>query len=280
MIVRLFLICIILFGSFATFAQQRLHDEPISDELYEIVKQKTDIIYQGISGQNGNEWSGIYYLGDHHPTVFMWSPDNGFLVTSSLHTFSPSWLNYGKVSFMNNLLTIHPELTKDQKSAHIMATRFVPVKWDKQHFLIPPDEMLDFAYAVHSGSEWAIVNYFAKGDDRDKPRNGLPNLPPEYKKIMTMKAIKARVVDIGKERDLWSKNITIDAGTDKGVVKGMVMYHLEKSGSNMRIRVNEVSERTSAARVYGIGSSGDPDNDATLRVGWEFSSKLPKGLME
>lgn len=274
------LLCLIGLGIVPTEAQERRRDEPISDELYSIVEQRASEIKEELKESGGNEWAGTYLAGDHHPTVFLWSPENGFVVTSSLHTFSPSWVNFGKISFANTKLKIFPELVKDQKSSHIMSTEFVPVLWGKQHFLIAPDELTSFAVAVHSGSEAQIVNYFAKAEDSRKTRRGLPNLPREYRKYLVMRPVAARIVAIGKEEDLWRRQITIDRGSDNGVIEQMILYHLEKSGNYMKIRIDKVSRTTSTATVYGLGTVGSADTDSDPKLGWSFSSRLPKGLAE
>jgi hypothetical protein len=108
------------------------------------------------------------------------------LVTSSLHTFSPSWVNFGEVKLDQNVLTISLELTKEQKSAHIMPVEYRLIRWDKWRILVPKDQLLDFAYAVHSGSESQIWNYFIKTDTTDGSRKGLPDLPPEFLRYMTI----------------------------------------------------------------------------------------------
>lgn len=276
---KVFFICLVLGAQIIVTGQERRRDEPISDDLYETVVKRSDSIRTEIVGLEDNEWAGVYTDGDHHPTVFMWAPKNGFVVTSSLHTFWPSWVNFGKVNFKDNSLTIFPELQAGNKSAHIMPTEFIPVLWDKWHFLVPSDSLLEFAYAVHSKSESQIWNFFIKSSDTEKSRKGLPKLPAEYKKIITMPAIVARIIKVEKVDDSpWSEKITLNVGSNKGIIKGMQFYRQQR-GSYISVSIVDVANTTSIANVSMIGSSGS-DKEIQIKKGWMLSSKMPKGFIE
>lgn len=261
--------------------QSRRVDAPISDELHQITLKYNDAIRSENEKDPQNEWAGVYLQGDHHPTVFAWAPKSGFLITSSLHTFSPSWVNYGKVTFTDNLISVEPTLTESDVSAHIMPTQFVPIRWDKWHYLVPPHRLVDFAYAVHSNSEYQLGNFFVRDADSRLPRKGLPNLPPELHKYMKMPAIKARILEIeGNQDDIWKLNLTIDVGTDDLVIPGMEFYLLGKKGTTAKLRVDKVGKESSTALLSGIGRSGDSEADLVPKLGWRFSSKAPKDLVE
>jgi hypothetical protein len=103
------LVLLIFLASLAV-GQQRRRDEPISVELYTIVTGRIETIRKELEGVSQYDWAGMYADGDHHPTIFSWSPRAGFVVTSSLHTFSPSWVNFGRVQIDGNSLSIFPEL--------------------------------------------------------------------------------------------------------------------------------------------------------------------------
>jgi hypothetical protein len=155
-------------GSSQLFAQVRnRNDVPISEEHYEILEKRKKLIEQELSS-SANKWSGVYQAGDHHPTVFMWSPSQGFLTWGSQHTFFPSRINFGKAEFSNNRLLIKPEISEEHLNYEYAPPELVPVKWGEQHFLIPAERLINFAYAVHSRSESQIENYFANNKDFKK----------------------------------------------------------------------------------------------------------------
>lgn len=272
-------ICLTLGASI--LGQSRRVDAPISDELHQITVKYSDAIRTENESSPQNEWAGVYFQGDHHPTMFAWALKSGFLITSSLHTFEPSWVNYGKITFTDKLMTVEPTLSKSDASAHIMPTQFVPVRWDKWHYLVPPDSLLDFAYAVHSNSEFQLGNFFVRVADSELPRNGLPDLPADLHKFMKMSAIKVRIVKIqGDGENHWNSTVTIDAGSDDLVIPGMEFYLQGQSKIVSKIRIDEVSRTSATASFSLIGSRGDSEIKFLPKVGWRFSSRVPKDLIE
>jgi hypothetical protein len=254
---------------------QRKVDQPISDELYEITKSRADAIHRELAELEDHDWAGSYLQGDHHPTVFTIAPKNGFLVTSSLHTFSPSWVNFGRVEFSNGLIRIFPELADDDKGSHVMPRAFVLVRWGAYRHLIPADEMMNFAYDVHSRSGSATVDYFTKASEAEP--KGLPDLPPEYTKIMRMEPIDARVVAVeGEVGNYRERAVTINAGHRKNVRKGMSFFLVGRKSIWIKLRVTEVFEDRSLCQVYGMATSLGDSEALWVKKGWRFSSRAPR----
>lgn len=258
--------------SLQLFAQRNNpHDVPISDEHYEILEKRKALIEKELSSDN-NEWSGVYLQGDHHPTIFMWSANQGFLVWGSNHTTFPARINLGKAEFSNNRLIIKPEVNKEHLNFQYIPVELVPVRWGEQHFLIGSDRLINFAYAVHSGSESEIVEYFVKNEDYEKPRKGLPNLPKEYEEILTMKAIEPKVTTIKNNGDsIFDSELTLNLGRADKLIKGMIFYYVKSSG-DIKIMVTDLQEKSSKARIIGISG-----NEIKPKIGMKFTSKIPKG---
>lgn len=272
-------VLVIFLFSLQLFAQSNNRDDiPISEEFYEILKKRKELIEQEVASGK-NEWSGTYSLGDHHPTIFMWSAGQGFLTWGSHHTFFPSRINFGKTELLNNRLFIKPEINKEHLNFQQVPTELVLVRWGEQHFLIGADELTDFAYAVHSGAETQIVDYFAKSEDYEKPRKGLPDLPLEYRKIMIMRAIKPVVTafKVGGGDTIYDDEITLSRGSADKVVKGMVFYHVNSTGS-LTIMVTDLQEKSSKAKIIGVSSSSDKGAPEP-KVGLKFTSRAPKGFL-
>jgi hypothetical protein len=271
--IALFIISFFSVASQSFSQSNNKHDEPISQEHYEILKKRKDLILQDVTYAK-NEWSGIYAAGDHHPTIFMWSVNQGFLAWGGHHTFFPSRINFGNVEFSNKRLIIKPEVSKEHLNFQYIPTELVPVKWDEQRFLIAADELVNFAYAVHSRAESQIVQYFVKSDDSEKPRTGLPNLPKEFEKILTMPAIKAKIIAVKNSagNGFWDTELTLNRGRSDKVIKGMIFYYANSSRS-IRLMISDVEEKTAKATIIGIGGSDETTNP---KIGLVFSSKIPK----
>lgn len=253
-------------------AQDRRKDQPLSEELYKILDEKGELLRLDLSTSEDNKWVGVYYQGDHHPTQFVVTPNAGFLVTSSNHTFSPSWINYGKLEFKDNYIKIYPELEKGNAYAHLMPTEFVYIRWDETHFLIPPDRLLNFAYAVHSESEGEIMQYFARGIYSNASRKGIPELPAKYKNILKMKSVKPKItaIDDKKER-FYEDKFTLNVGRKQNVIEGMVFFYSD-SKTFFALIVSEVNEKTSKARTIISGGSGG--EDFSPKIGMKLTSKV------
>lgn len=255
------------------------YDEPISEEHNQILDTKARLIkLESISSKN--EWSGTYLAGDHHPTVFMWSEKEGFLTWGSHHTFAPSRINFGKAVFLNNRLTVTPEITKEHLNFQYTATEWVPVKWGDVHFLIPPENLINFAYDLRSRSQSQIVEYFMKGDDMQKDRVGLPDLPKEYLGILTMKAIPARITSVKNyvPGELNSDTeITLDHSPNSKLIKGMIFYFLSSKGG-LQLEIIEVGKRKSRAKLGGTYLT--QDEEIHPRIGMKFTSIIPKKFLD
>lgn len=265
-------IFVLIFGFTGSYAQNEKQDQPLTEELSKLLDEKEELLNQDLSVSKDKEWSGTYYQGDHHPTRFIVTPNQGFLVTSSRHTFSPSWLNYGKIEFKDNRLKIFPELEKENQYAHWMPTEFVYIRWDETHFLIPPDRLINFAYAVHSESDNEIMQYFAKGIYSNAPRKGLPDLPEEFRKILTMKSLKPKIIAVdNSKKEFYDDRFTLNFGSKQGVVKGMIFYYAD-SKNFFALHVSEVSAATSKAKIYII--SNQSNRRFSPKVGMKLTSKV------
>ena len=275
----LILSLLVLLTSATGSSAQKRHDEPISDELYEKLVSRSEAIKKELAEETEMDVAGTYYDNDHHPTVISWAPKAGFVVTASLHTFAPSWVNFGKVTFQNDVLTIFPELSASEKSSYQLAERYRLIIWDDWRFLIPENELQSFAYAVHSGSGSNIEAFFAKPGDRKRDRKGLPNLPGEFLPIMKMSRIHARITEVNEVPNSPFPTVILNVGRRQKVAEGMSFYYAKKGDClNVQFVVGTVSEISSTANVTMMG--GTCEGDTSPKAGWALTSKMPKGFIE
>lgn len=257
-------------------AQARRVDKPFPDDLYQVYVDRTKIIETALENSK-DECGGIYFQGDHHPTVLMLEAEAGFLVTSSNHTFAPSWINYGKVKLSGNTFNLYPQLKSEDPNAHKIQLELKCIAWDTQHFLVPSDELLKFAMAVHSRSEFELGSFFAKGDVRESGRRGLPIVEKAYRSIMSMPAVNATVTDASPPGD-YSQKVAINVGSSHNVAVGMVFFRLLKYGQIV-IRIDKVSANRSEGEAFKFVSF-EGDRDLNVQKGMRFTSKMPKGFSE
>jgi hypothetical protein len=226
-----------------------------------------------------DEWAGLYRseLSNTMWEYLEWSPTAGFAVGRETCSSGPrAWVNYGSVAFADDILRLSPERhSESSNTLTLEAKDFRTVKWGQQHWLVPIDQLALFAWAVKSRSGAEYELFYIKSEDRDKPRRGLPDLPPEYKRMLTGRPIRATVVGIGKPEDKWYAPMTINAGRKQGVIEGMYFWLLGGKGAFMQVYVTGVGERTATVKVLVIGSSGVDGREITPKPGLQLINWMP-----
>ena len=265
--------------AFACVVHAQENSELLPEDIARLVLGRREQIERESAAVRGNDWVGKYRANDGLTvTSFLaWSPTGGFTVwRENCSRPGIAWVNYGNVNFNESALTLSPERAgKGQHTYAFSSPVLVPVKWGQQHWLIPSDQLILFAYAVNSDSIDEIETFFVKIEDYDKARKGLPDLPKEYKKYLNARSIRARVSAVGADDAKWYPPLTLNVGKSAGVVEGMKFWLTGVEGISVKLYVTETREHTSVARVVSAGTSGAGDREIQPKVGWKFTSKVP-----
>lgn len=261
-------------------AQQSVtrNDEPLPEEIANLAQNRQSQIERELSNLQ-NEWAGRYRANDDLTITISlsWSPTSGFMIwRESCSRPGIAQVNYGSVSFENNLLRLVPERNGNDRHTYSVSSPLVFVKWGEQHWLIPSDKLILFCYAINSESFEEIETFFVKVEDYEKPRNGLPDVPREYRRYLGREPIEARISAVGADTGRWYPPLTLSVGRAEGVVVGMKFYLNDPEKGHMRLEVTEVREHTSVARVVMAGLSEEHEKP---EIGWRFSSRLPEGYL-
>jgi hypothetical protein len=275
----LFLLLTLLTAGLDTSAQNPPNREEISEELAALVRNKWEAIKLEASNLPNDEWAGSYrsFGGPTISTHLAWSPASGFMVW--WENCSRPWLarvNYGNAVFTNGSLKLTPALPENSPSAYPVESEFIPVKWGEQHFLIPSDKMINFAYAVNSTSVEQVESFLMKIEDYEKERKGLPNVPQAYRKYLRMKPIMAAVSGFGPKEERWYPKVILNVGRAEGVVREMKFYLSRPRNIYMQLEVTDVQEHTSEAFVIMATFTDDREEDVKPKVGWKFTSRAPE----
>jgi hypothetical protein len=124
--------------------------------------------------------AGKYYLGRGLGFNFM-------LTITPRGTFSFTWQGclgiYAEVAgsafLRNGELVLEPSTNREGRSQRL-DTRFLPIRWGARQYLVPSDELLDFARQVKEGREprsSPLGDSYLRQDDWDEPVTGAPDLP-------------------------------------------------------------------------------------------------------
>jgi hypothetical protein len=275
----LFLILTLLTAGLDAGAQSLPKREEISEELATLVRNKRETIELEASNLPNDEWVGSYrsFDGPTISTNLSWSPASGFMVW--WENCSRPWtarVNHGSAVLTNGSLKLIPELSENSLSSYSIPSEFIPVKWGEQHFLIPSDKMINFAYAVNSTSIQEVESFLIKIEDYEKDRKGLPNVPLAYRKYLGMKPITAMISGFGPKVERWYPKVILNAGRAEGVVREMKFYLSRPSNIYMQLEVTDVQEHTSEAFIITTRFRDNREEDIKLKVGWKFTSRAPK----
>ena len=268
---------LLLLFSFIGHAQRGI--EYISEEVAASFQKKQVQIKSELELSQLNEWSGYYIGHDDQLTASLlsWSATSGFAIWREKCDPSDTRVNYGTLDFNGKSLIFLPErIEKSQNTYTFSSWVFVPVKWGEQHWLIPSDKLILFAYAVNSGSNTEIDRFFVKVSDSMKERKGSPLLPKEYSSYLRVKSKRTQVLEVGGSEPNWYPKLTINVGSSHGVVEGMNFWLFGAKNVDVQIQVTEVGKQKSVARVTDVMITGEKDIEIKPKVGWRFSSRASK----
>jgi hypothetical protein len=248
----------------------------LPDEIKNPFYERRGRVVKELSGATP-EWVGQYtrYIGETWSEVLWWGPQNGFAAFRDTCSNGPrAWVTYGEASLRGEVLVFDPE--RDEQAEHalkLQSNEFRPVKWGEQHWLVPTDQLALFAYAVNSRAWEEYESFYIKTDDIKKTRKGLPNLPPEYKKIIGRPPIKAAVIEVKSSQPNDYPKLEIDAGKNKLIIKGMSFWLVGGKNITVKVMVTEVRERTSVVEIISVGIQGGETIEIVPKRGWRFSSR-------
>jgi len=251
---------------------------PLPDALLKLVETKQETIKQTLDRNPESEWVGTYFSQDGLTagTVLSWHPNVGFIVRWS--TCSHGWresANYGAAIIKNGMLTLSPALTGGDGSVYQIRGTLVPILWGQQRYFVWSNRLINFCYAVANSNAVPEVDaFFLKDVDRDKPRNGLPNVPNQYRKYLSSKPIVGTISEIKPNVQPWIKEFTLNVGTADGVVPEMKFYAFAPRNVYILVEILDAGEHSSRAYVITSGYRHS-DKTVTPKVGWKLTSRAP-----
>lgn len=228
-----------------------------------------------IQASKSNEWAGSYtrYVGETWSEMLVWTRDGGFAAFRDTCSNGPrAWVNFGSVKFQNGTLILNSEQVYKGEHTLSLKQEFTPIKWGHQRWLIPTDDLELFAYAVNSDSWEDYGRFYMQADGNENDPKGQPEIPNEFKHILSRKPLKAKLLEAGKKPESWYGDMTIDAGKNKGVIVGMSFWLTGVRNTNVKISVIKVNEKSSVANVISVGYSYDYDDNGNQK-GSEFDPK-------
>lgn len=240
-----------------------------------------ELLLAEIEKLGNHEWAGDYYSGD------------GLGVNISLVISPKEYLfewhgclgvydrNYGAVTEGDGQIHLSFTFENKRQGFRGIAPDFIPVSWGPRRYLIPADDIVGFCNCVNDGQEpRSRIHglYLLRRGDESKDVVGLPNVPDEFRSYLLTVPIEATIVAVDafttrpSVADWKFKDtpVTLDAGSNKGLHRGMEFVVTEPERSVVTVRITKVHADRSEGVVTQIGE--DRPGPA---VGWRLSTQAP-----
>lgn len=233
-------------------------------------------IQEELDSLKDHSWAGRYYYGDGLGVnvELDLAPKSGFAFTwnGCLGLYD---MNYGDVVESGRTIRLVPQLPSERKPFEGVAPELLPVIWGDRHYLIPTNEVVEFANAINAGFEpregsWGM--FLLKREDVSKSATGSPSLPLEYSEYLLKHPIDAEISSIKSSITKESERrttVVLNVGAVQGVKKGMKFYLYSPSGLNVSATVTAVNDSSSEAEIEQCCD----EKGGLPAVGWKLSTR-------
>ena len=248
-----------------------------SEATQSAVREREARILEELAGAELDEWTGEYQFGDGLGVNvrLLFAPKAGFVYSWS-GCFGQYDLNYGGIEWRKNGLSLRLERPYKHEAHRGLPSELIPVRWGERHYLIAPDNMINFANAVNAGFEPCppCLRFLLKTGDEHKAVAGGPDLPDQFKHYLLEEPIDARVLSLGETR-AGEERITrliVDKGSMHGMFPGMKLHASQPRYLLAEIIVTRVDTQASEITIEQF----DPD-DPLPSLDWTFSTRATAG---
>lgn len=250
-----------------------------SEEASRIANERKARIEDELGQAVDNEWFGDYTYGDGLGVNvrLIFAPKSGFVFSwrGCLGLYD---LNYGPIEWDERRLTLRFENQNERKGFQGISPEFVPVRWGDRHYLIAPDQFVDFANAINAGFEPSAHSgrFLVKEGDEQKSVKGQPDIPALYKPYLLDEPIDARVLSVAGTRTVetdWRPlritTLVVDKGSMHGMFEGMELHTFRPSNMFETVTVTKVEQQSSEVQIEQFEL-----DDPLPSMDWEFSTKV------
>jgi hypothetical protein len=270
---------LLLLMTLSAFAAGQGYVDILPDEIKNPFIERYKSLLDRQTATTQDEWAGTYtrYVAETWSDALVLDPSKEFAAFRDTCSNGPrAWVNFGSASFADGVLRLSPERKKGDEFVYdFPSTEFTAVRWGGEHWLVPSEKLTLFAHAVNSRSGHPYEIGYLK---EDGPRKGDPQLPAAHLRYLSAPPISAKVIEIEAKPDAWFSRMTINVGSNRGVIEGMRFYLIGQKGVGMTIAVEEVRTQTSTARVTSLGQHGPAlMKEIVPIVGWRFSNRQKLG---
>lgn len=246
-----------------------------------LTRQKEAVLAE-IKTEKDHAWAGEYYTGDGLGV-------NVSLVIAPRSGFAFEWhgclgvydRNYGSVTEKDNRIRLTFTFENERKGFQGLAKEFIPFRWGARHYLVPPEDMVEFCNCVNDGSEPRDRTHgfflLRRGDEKIEV-SGPPAVPNEYRRYLLSEPVEAKIVSVWKSTlrpsvcdwNFKDTKLTIDAGSKQGLLTGMTLHITAPEDAFGSVTVTKVEENRCEVVMTQIDEDEPPP-----QAGWKLSTRAP-----
>ena len=208
-------------------------------------------------------WSGSYqaFIGalDVGTDSFSFTEHHGCGVV-------PTGYDFGGVRELDGALEF--EYFYGSTNRH-MRDVYIPVLWKERAYLVGQEDLPEFCSMVNGGARLPIAMFWKENSGR--PFTERATVPREFEKYLLPESVHAKTLAVGETEPgkiLASHGltrVTLDAGTSRGVLKGM---RLSRCGNHFtEVEIESSSEQQSIGIINGFDQTNGPLVDWCFTTG-------------
>ena len=255
-----------------------------SEEAARVAQEKREAIRAEIEDLHRNAWAGEYYCGDGLGAneYLSIAPENGYVFEfrGCLGVYDR---NYGPVTLKTGNLRLSATFGIQKEGFQALPVELVPVNWESRHYLIRPDEFVDFCNDVNRRYEPrndVHGSHLLRKGDHTIAVTGFPDVPQEFRKYLLKVPVESTIIDWGflvttRSADGSTgkkhRSFIIDAGTSNGLHNGMQLFPVRPDTDYHAFEVLKASD-TDSTLILKFGDTGE-----IPRVGLKLST-LPSWM--
>jgi hypothetical protein len=223
-------------------------------------------------------WAGRYYSGDGlgFNMSLLIAPDAGYVFTRFGDGGPWSESEDGSFGVRDGVVYSH------RSDEHILQHGLRPVRWGRRFYMIPVDELVDFANEINYGFEPRsdVQGAFLLRNGAEKlVTSGFPELPAEASAYLRARPLDARITAVGGDLTLWTDfgsgivfirhetTVLMNVGRRQGALPGLALHPRSESayGKALIVHANE----NSSVAVFRRDDYFPPP-----ARGWEMSTRM------